>query len=46
VLVAVGLGALAWAALATALEGASPILTFTYLPVILLSRVWTNHSGR
>jgi ABC-2 type transport system permease protein len=46
-LVAVGLGALAWAATATALtgiipsvEGASPILTLTYLPVILVSGIF------
>jgi ABC-2 type transport system permease protein len=46
-LVAVGLGALAWAAPATALTGvipgvesASPILTLTYLPVILVSGVF------
>jgi ABC-2 type transport system permease protein len=46
-LVAVGLGALAWAATATALTGvipdvesASPILTLTYLPVILVSGIF------
>jgi ABC-2 type transport system permease protein len=46
-LAAVGLGALAWAAPATALTGlipsvesASPILTLTYLPVVLLSGVF------
>lgn len=46
-LVAVGLGALAWATPATALTGvipgvesASPILTLTYLPVILVSGVF------
>jgi ABC-2 type transport system permease protein len=44
VLVSVGLGALAWAGTATAITGvipnmesASPILTLTYLPVILVS---------
>jgi ABC-2 type transport system permease protein len=52
-LVAVGLGALAWATLATALtgiipsvEGASPILTLTYLPVILLSGVFGSPIGQ
>jgi ABC-2 type transport system permease protein len=52
-LVAVGLGALAWATLATALtgiipsvEGASPILTLTYLPVILLSGVLGSPIGQ
>jgi ABC-2 type transport system permease protein len=52
-LVAVGLGALAWAAPATALtgvipgvEGASPILTLTYLPVILLSGVFGSLSSQ
>jgi ABC-2 type transport system permease protein len=52
-LVAVGLGALAWAASATALTGviprvdsASPILTLTYLPVILLSGVFGSLSSQ
>jgi ABC-2 type transport system permease protein len=52
-LVAVGLGALAWAAPATALTGviprvdsASPILTLTYLPVILLSGVFGSLSSQ
>jgi ABC-2 type transport system permease protein len=52
-LVAVGLGALAWATPATALtgvipsvEGASPILTLTYLPVILLSGVFGSLAGQ
>ena len=52
-LVAVGLGTLAWAALATALTGiiptiesASPILTFTYPPVILLSGVFGVLGGQ
>ncbi|HEX6678893.1 MAG TPA: ABC transporter permease [Actinomycetes bacterium] len=52
-LVAVGLGALAWAATATALTGvipsvesASPILTLTYLPVILVSGVFGSLSGQ
>jgi len=52
-LVAVGLGALAWATPATALsgvipsvEGASPILTLTYLPVILLSGVFGSPIGQ
>jgi ABC-2 type transport system permease protein len=52
-LAAVGLGALAWATLATALtglipsvEGASPILTLTYLPVILLSGVFGSPIGQ
>jgi ABC-2 type transport system permease protein len=52
-LVAVGLGALAWAAPATALtgvipgvEGASPILTLTYLPGILVSGVFGALDGQ
>jgi ABC-2 type transport system permease protein len=52
VLVAVGLGALAWAAAATALTGvipnvesASPILTLTYLPVILVSGTFGALAG-
>ena len=53
VLVAVGLGALAWAAPATALTGvipnvesASPILTLTYLPVILVSGTFGSLAGQ
>jgi ABC-2 type transport system permease protein len=52
-LVAVGLGALAWATPATALTGviprvdsASPILTLTYLPVIVLSGVFGSPIGQ
>jgi ABC-2 type transport system permease protein len=53
VLAAVALGALAWAAPATALTGvipnvesASPILTLTYLPVILVSGVFGSLGGQ
>jgi hypothetical protein len=42
------LGALATTltGLISTIENASPILTFTYLPVILFSRGWTNSFGR
>jgi ABC-2 type transport system permease protein len=52
-LASVGLGALAWAAPATALTGvvpnvesASPILTLTYLPVLLVSGVFGPLAGQ
>jgi ABC-2 type transport system permease protein len=53
VLLAAALGALAWAAAATALTGlipavesASPILTLTYLPVILISGTFGSLSSQ